>query len=180
VAADALLFRVLLGAHVLAGFACVVTGVVAMLSPKRAGRHPKAGKIYYGCLSAVFATASLLAALRWSEDFPLFVVGTLAFLSASLGRTALRQRWRGGVRLHIACMGASYVLLLTGFYVESGAKLPLWRELPAVAYWLLPGAVGIPLIVRALLREPVPLPEAAGSTRRGARSGAEEPPRVRG
>jgi hypothetical protein len=77
-------------------------------------------------------------------------------------------------------MGASYVLLLTGFYVESGSKLPLWRELPPVAYWLVPGAVGIPLIVRALLREPIPLPEAAGSTRRGARSGAEERPRGRG
>jgi uncharacterized membrane protein len=180
VAGDPLLFGVLLGAHVLAGLACVVTGVVAMLSPKRAGRHPTAGAIYYGCLSAVFVSASLLAALRWDEDFPLFVVGTLAFLSASLGRAALRRRWRGGVRLHIACMGASYVLLLTGFYVESGAKLPLWRELPRVAYWLGPGAVGIPLIVRALLREPIPLPEPAGSTRRGARSGAEERPRVRG
>jgi uncharacterized membrane protein len=155
VAADSLLFRMLLGAHVLVGFACVVTGVVAMLSPKRAGRHPTAGTIYYGCLAAVFASATLLAAMRWDEDFPLFVVGTLAFLSASLGRTALRQRWRGGVRLHIACMGASYVLLLTGFYVESGAKLPLWRELPPIAYWLVPGAVGIPLIVRALLREPM-------------------------
>jgi hypothetical protein len=155
VARDSLVFRLLLLAHVLVGLACVVTGVVAMLSPKRAGRHPTAGTIYYGCLSAVFASATLLAATRWDEDSLLFVLGAFAFLSASLGRTALRRRWRSGVRLHIAGMGASYVLLLTGFYVESGAKLPLWRELPTIAYWLGPGAVGIPLIVRALRREPI-------------------------
>ena len=154
-AADGLVFRALLFAHILAGIACVGTGVVAMLSPKRAGRHPAAGTIYYGFLSAVFASAIPLAAARWDEDSPLFVLGLLAFLSASLGRTAHRRRWRGWLRLHIAGMGASYVLLLTAFYVESGPNLPLWRELPPIAYWLVPGTVGIPLIVRALLREPL-------------------------
>ena len=27
-------------------------------------------------------------------------------------------------------MGASYILLLTAFYVDNGKNLPLWRELP--------------------------------------------------
>jgi hypothetical protein len=52
-------------------------------------------------------------------------------------------------------MGTSYVLLLIAFYVDNGKNLPLWRELPPIAYWLLPAALGIPLIVRALLWHPL-------------------------
>jgi hypothetical protein len=49
-------------------------------------------------------------------------------------------------------MGLSYVLMLIAFYVDNGKQLPpLWKDLPHVTYWLLPLAIGIPLIVRALL-----------------------------
>jgi hypothetical protein len=47
-------------------------------------------------------------------------------------------------------MGASYILLLTAFYVDNGKNLPLWRELPEVAFWFLPSAIGVPLILYAL------------------------------
>ena len=52
-------------------------------------------------------------------------------------------------------MGLSYILLLTAFYVDNGHSLPLWRDLPTIAYWLLPGTVGVPLIVYALLMHPL-------------------------
>lgn len=148
-------FLSVVGFHVLVGLACAVTGVVAMLSPKRRGRHSSFGTIYFWCLSAVFASASALSAVRWSEDDHLFMLGALAFAAAVLGRTALRRRWRGWARLHVTGMGLSYILLLTAFYVDNGKSLPLWRELPAITYWLLPGAVGVPFIVHALLRHPV-------------------------
>jgi hypothetical protein len=35
------------------------------------------------------------------------------------------------------------------------AQLPVWKVLPAFTYWLLPFAVGMPIIVWALLRHPV-------------------------
>lgn len=60
-------------------------------------------------------TASALAAVRWTEDYQLFILGTLAFAAAYLGRRAPRKRWRPWVKLHIAGMGMSYVLLLTAF-----------------------------------------------------------------
>jgi hypothetical protein len=41
-------------------------------------------------------------------------------------------------------MGMSYILLLTAFYVYNGKSLPLWKELPPFAYWILPGAIGVP------------------------------------
>lgn len=58
------------------------------LSPKRPGRHPRFGSIYFWCLTAVFVTVSALAAVRWSEDYHLFILGTLAFAAAYLGRRA--------------------------------------------------------------------------------------------
>lgn len=141
--------------HVLVGLSCVVTGVIAMFSQKRHGRHPTFGTIYYWCLAAVAASATVLTVVRWAEDYHLFVLGALSFAAASVGRTARRRRSRGWVRLHISGMSLSYVLLLTAFYVDNGKSLPLWKELPPIAYWLLPGAVGIPLIVRALLFHPL-------------------------
>jgi len=83
-----------LAIHVLLGLACVVFGIVAMLSAKRRGPHPTAGTLYYWSLAALFATASVLAAMRWAEDYHLFILGAFSFGSASVGRIARRQVWR--------------------------------------------------------------------------------------
>lgn len=148
-------FLAVVGIHVLLGLACTITGIVAMLSTKGRGRHPLFGSVYFWCLGGVFVTASALAMVRWTEDYHLFILGTLAFLAAYLGRMARRKRWSNWVKLHITGMGMSYVLLLTAFYVDNGKSLPLWRDLPPVAYWLVPAAIGIPLIIRAVLRHPL-------------------------
>jgi hypothetical protein len=149
------MFLTIVGFHVLVGFVCVVTGVIAMLSQKRPGRHPTLGTVYFWSLSAVFVSATILSAVRWAQNYHLFILGTLSFSAASLGRMASRQRWRSWVRLHLTGMGLSYILLLTAFYVDNGHSLPIWKDLPSIAYWLTPGAVGIPLIVFALLRHPL-------------------------
>jgi hypothetical protein len=57
-----------------------------------------------------------------------------------------------GSGLHLVGMSASYILLLTAFYVDNGKHLPVWKSLPHLAYWLLPSAVGLPLVTRALIR----------------------------
>jgi hypothetical protein len=146
------IFLTIVAVHVLVALVCVTTGPVAMLSRKGPGRHPTFGTVYYWFLFAVFASAATLSAIRWAEDYHLFVLGALSFAAASLGRAARRGCWRNWVAFHISGMGLSYVLLLTAFYVDNGKSLPLWKELPPITYWLLPGAVGIPLIVRALMR----------------------------
>jgi hypothetical protein len=141
--------------HILLGLACTMAGAIAMLSEKRAGRHPGYGTIYFWCLAGVFVTATGLAVVRWAEDYHLFILGALSFVAANLGRQARRQRWRNWVRLHIAGMGTSYVLLLVAFYVDNGKQLPVWKDLPHFTYWLLPLVAGTPLIVRALLWHPL-------------------------
>ena len=148
-------FLAVVGFHILVGLACVVTGAVAMLSPKRRGRHSKFGTTYYWCLATVLTSATALTAMRSAEDYHLFILGTLSFTAAFLGRRALQRRWPSWASLHVTGMGLSYILLLTAFYVDNGKSLPLWKELPPVADWLGPGVVGIPLIVYALLHHPV-------------------------
>ena len=152
---DSSIFLAMLAIHIPAGMICVLAGLVALLSKKQAGRHAKFGTIYYWSLSVVFVTASIMSALRWTENYHLFILGTLAFTAATFGRMAHRRCWDGWVRLHITGMGLSYIFMLTAFYVDNGKNLPLWKELPPIAYWILPSAVGLPLIVRALLHHPL-------------------------
>jgi hypothetical protein len=150
-----LLFLSVVGFHVVVGLVCVIAGTIAMLSPKTAGRHPRFGTLYYWCLAAVFASATALAVVRWADDYHLFFLGVLSFTAASLGRTARRSRWSGWLPMHIIGMGLSYILLLTAFYVDNGKSLPLWRDLPDWAMWVLPAAIGVPILIHALLRHPL-------------------------
>ena len=148
-------FLAILAVHVAVALGCVIAGAAAMLSRKGRGRHSRLGTIYFWGLAFVFASAGGLSAMRWAEDSLLFGLGTLAFAAAWLGRTAMRRRWSGWPRLHIAGMGSSYVLLLTAFYVDNGKNLPLWRDLPPITYWLTPTVIGLPLMIFAMLRHRV-------------------------
>lgn len=147
-------FLAIAGIHVLLGLTCTVAGIVAMLSQKRAARHPRYGTIYFWCLTGVFVTATGLAAVRWAEDYHLFCWAAV-LAAAYLGREARRQRCGNWVRLHVTGMGTSYILLLTDFCVDNGKNLPLWNQLPPIAYWLIPAAVGTPLVICALLWHPL-------------------------
>ena len=98
---------------------------------------------------------AVISAVRWAEDYHLFVLGSLSFAAAIFGREARRRLRPGWARLHMTGMGASYILLLTAFYVDNGKILPLWRLLPQWAFWVLPSAIGLPILVWALLRHPL-------------------------
>ena len=150
-------FLAIVGVHVLFGLAAVIAGAAAMLSKKGRGRHSNFGTSYFWCLSGVFVTMSALSFMRWAENYHLFVLGALSFASAYLGRAAVRRRRNRWPRRHISGMGASYIFMLTAFYVDNGRNLPLWRELPDIAFWFLPSAIGAPLLLYALFRHPLVL-----------------------
>jgi hypothetical protein len=63
---------------VVGGVTAVVSGALAAFARKRAGRHPIAGQVYVTAVAAVFATATVMAALRWRQDRHLFVVACVA------------------------------------------------------------------------------------------------------
>ena len=148
-------FLSIVAVHVAAGLVCTVAGIVAMLTSKRAGRHPSAGTVYYWSLAVVFLTMAALSILRWPANTHLFVLGILSFGAGVVGRIARRRLGPGWLTVHVTAMAVSYILLLTAFYVDNGPHLPLWRSLPPLAYWLLPSLVGLPILIWALTRHPL-------------------------
>jgi hypothetical protein len=156
--------------HVLAGLTAVVTGAAAALVRKGSPRHIRAGRWYYRAITVVFATATVLAALRWRQDYYLFLIGAVAFTAATIGYQH-RRRHRPGDTGHITGMGIAYVAMLTAFYVDNGPHLPLWDRLPVLAFWLLPSAIGAPIIIRAVIRARRGAPESGGGTADDAREG---------
>ena len=151
-AADGVVFTGALGCHIAAGLTCVVAGALATTAAKRAGRHTVAGSVYFWSLAVVFASATIMALLRFSEDWHLLLIAVVAFSAGSVGYLARRRRWRGWLRVHLLGMCGSYIALFTGFYVDNGPNLPLWNRLPTITFWVLPSLVGIPLIARAMAR----------------------------
>jgi hypothetical protein len=151
VGSTAPVFLAFLAIHVAAGLTAVITGATAALTRKGSPRHIRAGRWFYRAITVVFATATILAAMRWLQDYHLFLIGAVAFTAATIGYQH-RRRHRPGDTGHIAGMGAAYTAMLTAFYVDNGPHLPLWDRLPPLAFWVLPAAIGIPLTTRAVLR----------------------------
>jgi hypothetical protein len=151
VGSTAPVFLAFLAVHVLAGLTALVAGAIAALVRKDSPRHIRAGRWYYRAITVLFATATVLAAMRWRQDYYLFLIGAVAFTAATIGYQH-RRRHRPGDSGHIIGMGAAYVAMLTAFYVDNGPHLPLWDHLPAVAFWLLPSAIGAPIVARAVIR----------------------------
>lgn len=82
---------------------------------------------------------SVLSLMRWAEDYPPPVHSRdpLSYVDVSgthCGAAAVSPV----PRLHLTGMSLSYILMLTAFYVDNGKSLPLWKELPPIADWLLP------------------------------------------
>lgn len=144
-------FLSLLAVHVLAAIVAIVMGLRAMLTSKAGRHHPATGRIYGIALVVVFLTACGMSAFRWPTDAPLVVLGGAAVLAAGYGYLFRRLHHPGHVP-HIIAMGASYVLMLTAFYVDNGPHLPIWQLLPNWSFWFIPALVGVPLIIRSALR----------------------------
>jgi len=145
-------FLSLVAIHVAAGLVSVVAGIVAMLAPKRPGRHPLAGTIYFWSLVVVCATMAVLAGMRWPHDNHLLVLGILSAAAALTGRAARRHLWSHWAHWHLFGMSISYILMLTAFYVDNGPHLPFWRHFPPLALWLTPSLVGFPIVLLVLRR----------------------------
>ena len=143
------LFLATVALHVAAALIAVVAGAAATLNRKAAGRHPRNGTVYFWALGVVNLTMGALAVSRWPDDNHLVLLGVLALVSAFVGRRARRFRWPRWPLVHIPLMGASYVLMLTAFYVDNGPHLPGWRLLPVSLFWFVPTAISVPVIVYA-------------------------------
>lgn len=141
--------------HIIIGILAVVIGACAMLSDKTRKLHPRFGNVYFWLMIASFGTIIILSVMRWEHNIHLFTIGVLAFTCAFAGRRVARVKINRWSRWHTVLMGMSYVFLLTGFYVDNGKNLPLWKLLPQWAFYFIPSLVGIPIIIRAILFHPL-------------------------
>src|SRR4029434_7865452 len=98
-------FLSIVAVHVAAGLSCTVAGIVAMLAPKRSGRHPFAGTVYYWGLVVVFLSTAALPILRVPANPHRFVLGILSFGAGVVGRMAKRRLWR--LHVHVTSMALS-------------------------------------------------------------------------
>jgi len=146
---EAVIDTVLVLVHVPAGAIAVASGATAMLASKGGRTHRGGGRVYLAALAIACLSGSGLAITRWPHFVHLLPLAVVAAGFAGLGYAA-RHRTRRAA--HLLGMSASYVALLTAFYVDNGPKLPVWRQLPQAAFWILPSLLALPLLVRALRR----------------------------
>ena len=135
--------------HVTAGLVAVIAGAAAMLASKGGRSHRRRGLIYLIALGVVCVSGAGLAIVRGPGFAHLLALGALAAVLACAGYLARR---RPSPAIHLLGMTASYVVMLTAFYVDNGPKLPGWRLLPHAAFWVLPSLVALPFTIRALRR----------------------------
>lgn len=147
--------------HVWAGLATVIIGIVAFRVPKHPGHHSRWGTRYLWAYTLVFLTAITLSVQRWETDAYLFFIAVVGYGFALGGYTAGRFRrtsWmirllgKNWVIAHIIGTIASYIVLLTGFYVDNAHLIPLLNRLPQITFWVLPTMIGIPFIIRSISR----------------------------
>jgi len=141
--------------HILISLVAVVSGLFAMLSDKRKKKHPKYGKIYFWSMLLSFCTVVILSVMRWPHNIHLLSIGICAIGSTVAGYWFAKNQSVNWTQFHTFFMGASYILLITGFYVDNGKNLPFWRLFPQWFFWVFPSVVGIPIIFRALLKHPL-------------------------
>src|SRR5262245_62105263 len=144
------IFLAIIGVHVLFGLAAVITGGAAMLSKKGRGRHSNFGTIYFWCLFVVFvyersvrhALGRELSLVRSRATFVRGCAFWAHCCAATLPPMAQApSHWHGRVVYFYA------YCVLRGQRQEPAT---LWRELPQIAFWFLPSAIGLPLILYAL------------------------------
>jgi uncharacterized membrane protein len=143
---------ILIALHVVSGVVAVACGAGAMLTRKGSRRHRRFGRAYLIVLVLLFGTAAVLAGLDWAHRWHLAVLGAVALACAAIGYSAVRLARPARVAVHLSCMGVGYIAVLTAFYVDNGPRLPVWSLLPPLWLWLLPAAIGVPLIMCAVLR----------------------------
>lgn len=148
-------FLIVVVVHILLSLTAVLCGLAAMLKTKSSKGHSKFGTTYYWCILSAFVTVIILSIIRWPHNNHFLVIGLLTAILVLIGRRMAKLKTPSWPRLHTICMGSSYILLLTGFYVDNGKNLPFWNQFPQWFFWIFPAIIGIPIILYVLRKHPL-------------------------
>jgi hypothetical protein len=156
----------LLTVHISSGTLGLLTGPLAMLVPKLRGWHPRIGRIYQLCVALICVSAVGLVVMQPTLWW-LGVIAVATWAAALAGWQVRRRRPPGWLPWHISLMCGSYISLVTALFVVN-------LGVHAVIAWVLPTAVGSPLIAVAAYRAATgryrPKPAERGRPLRAARS----------
>ncbi|AZB41502.1 DUF2306 domain-containing protein [Bacillus sp. FJAT-42376] len=156
------MFSGILMIHIAAGFICLVTGLGAMLSPKRNGKHSWFGEVYHGSFVVIFLSSITMAVLHWEESAYLFYIGFFSYSFAVIGYAAVKKKWKNWLRYHISGMLGSYIAVITAVLVVNAPKIAFLQSIPALWIWFIPTIIGSPLIALTNVKYRTKKPSAAG------------------
>jgi hypothetical protein len=142
------LFNIILIAHILTGTICLISGLFAMFSKKKKGRHTVSGEIYHWCYVDVFITALVMSIIHWEESQYLFYLALFSYGLALYGYIAAKRKWKNWLTSHIGGMLGSYIGIVTATLVVNVARIPVLNEFPTLLYWFLPTIIGTPIIFK--------------------------------
>jgi len=139
---------VILVLHVASGAVALALGPLALLQATRR-RHGVArlGAVYHWTVLIVCATATVVSALAFARLWWLVPIAVLSYGLALAGYLGSRRHWPLWMRAH--AWGGSYIALITALLVVS---VPSGSPVLQTVAWILPAAIGIPLIVRVHTR----------------------------
>ncbi|WP_134699391.1 DUF2306 domain-containing protein [Ammoniphilus sp. YIM 78166] len=142
------MFTLFLLTHILTGFVCLISGIIAMAARKKRGTHTLSGEIYHGAYVLVFITSVVMSIIHWEESAYLFYIGTFSYALALLGYLSAKFKWKNWLGSHIGGMLGSYIGIVTATIVVNISKIPVLNELPVLIFWFLPTIMGTPFIIR--------------------------------
>jgi hypothetical protein len=143
-----LLFNVLLITHIFTGAICLISGIIAMSSKKKKGKHSISGEIYHWSYVLVFITALVMSILHWQQSQYLFYIALFSYGLALGGYLAVKKKWKNWIGAHIGGMLGSYIGIVTAILVVNIPSIPGLNELPILIFWFLPTIIGTPLIFK--------------------------------
>jgi hypothetical protein len=142
--------------HVASGALALALGPLALLAAERRRRSAAPLRdAYHWTVLVVCATATVVSVLAWARLWWLVPIAALSYGLALAGYLGSRHHWPLWMRAH--AWGGSYIALVTALLVVSVRGVSPALE---AAAWILPAAIGVPLIVRAHTRR------QAGTARR--------------
>jgi FtsH-binding integral membrane protein len=142
------MFQILLIIHIITGTVCLITGLIAMLSKKKRGKHTFSGELYHWAYVIVLITAVVMAIMYWEKNAHLFFIALFSYSFALMGYLAVKKKWKNWLASHIGGMLGSYIGIVTATIVVNIPRIPLLNQLPSLIFWFLPTIIGVPLITK--------------------------------
>lgn len=134
--------ELILAGHIIAGFAGLVLGLVAMSAKKRRGRHSSACKVYHWAVLLTCVLASVLSFLDWTRLWWFLPIAAGSYTFAFVGYLAAKVRRKNWLLWHVNGQGGSYIAMVTALLAVNWETISGTSGVRSPLAWTLPTLVG--------------------------------------